>query len=85
MPSVQMYIQDHPEFAFTGNYFTDNTGGNKPVTRYYFEILKKGQPTEAFSEMMKGDSVVFVSPGGVAEEMQLVNETESHVVFASET
>lgn len=83
MPSVQMHIKDHPEYAFTGNYYTTHPEENEAVTRTWFEILKERQPTEAFNEMTKGDRVVFVSSVGEAEEMLLINETASHLIFSS--
>ena len=83
MPSVQMYIKNHPEYAFTGNYYTTNPQENEAVTRTWFEILKERQPAEAFAEMAEGDCVVFVSPVGEAEEMLLINETASHFIFSS--
>ncbi|MFH8134566.1 hypothetical protein ABU178_10340 [Pantoea osteomyelitidis] len=83
MPSVQMYIKDRPEYAFTGNYYTTNPEENEAVTRTWFEVLKERQPTEAFNDITKGDRVVFVSPVGEAEEMLLINETASHLIFSS--
>jgi hypothetical protein len=83
MPSVQLHIKDHPEYAFTGNYFTERPEGENASPRSHFEILKATQPAEAFEDLSQGDAVTFVSASGQAEEMLLVNETPSHIIFIS--
>ncbi|WP_312240669.1 hypothetical protein [Pantoea sp.] len=83
MPSVQMYIKDHPEYAFTGNYFTTHPDKGEP-DRIWFEILKERQPVEAFKKIAEGEPVYFVSPDGATEEMLLINETASHITFSSQ-
>ncbi|QHM70736.1 hypothetical protein [Mixta intestinalis] len=83
MPSVQLHIKDHPEYAFTGNYSTTqaNTEGTQPCSQ--FEIQKATQPVEAFQDLIQGDTVTFVSASGEAEEMVLSEETAAHIVFIS--
>ena len=83
MPSVQLHIKDHPEYAFTGNYFTEQPADENASLRRHFEILKATQPAEAFQDLNQGDIVTFVSASGEAEEMLLVNETATHIIFAS--
>lgn len=83
MPSVQLHIKDHPEYAFTGNYFIEQPEGENAFPRRHFEILKATQPAEAFATLAQGDTVTFVSASGEAEEMQLSDETPSHIMFIS--
>ncbi|MDU4094361.1 MAG: hypothetical protein E7H57_13965 [Pantoea sp.] len=83
MPSFQLHIKDHPEYAFTGNYFIEQPAGEDASPRSHFEILKATQPAEAFEELTQGDTVTFVSASGEAEEMLLMSETPSHIMFIS--
>ncbi len=83
MPSVQLHIKDHPEYAFTGHYFTEQPAGENAPLRRHFEIQKATQPAEAFQDLIQGDTVTFVSASGEAEGMLLSDETASNIILVS--